>query len=188
MKRWKPIFVVIAVVALIGGVIYGPRAWTVWRFSGVPHVPSVDSDFTNLGHILPSPGAGIARLHLGLAHNFQDKETFKEEVWHSPTFSLHGYRFHEEQWTADAAFRLTAARLLTDSKTFTAYAGPMMCGGYHADFAACLDAPGSPCWFLVCLGCEEVIIFHGNEELICDLDPHAWRELLEAFRAAGGRK
>jgi hypothetical protein len=57
-----------------------------------------------------------------------------------------------------------------------------MCGGYHADFAVMLGGDGKQRWILVCLGCEEVLIRTGDGELICELEPLAYGQLLDAWR------
>lgn len=170
---------------LIPATIYGPRLWTIWRFAGEAHVPSVDRQFGKLPKLLPARGSPLTDLHAGLAHNYQDRKQFTEEVWNSPTLSLHGYRFHAEPWEpADPLFPAIVLGVLTNPDAYRPYGGPKLCGGYHADFAAGFESAETRTWFLVCLGCSEVIIFTDHDELICELEPAAHRALVAAYGKA----
>ena len=61
-----------------------------------------------------------------------------------------------------------------------------MCGGYHADFAVRRESGGESKWFLVCLGCGEVLIYSKDKELVCDLEREAAQRLAEAWKDCQG--
>lgn len=73
---------------------------------------------------------------------------------------------------------------LLDPGSFRPYSGPKLCGGYHADFAACLRASdGTEYWFLVCFGCHEVLCFSGSHELHCEMESDAMVSLEQAWES-----
>lgn len=72
--------------------------------------------------------------------------------------------------------------LLSQQGSFSPYTGPKQCGGYHADFAAKLDFGGKHVWLLVCLGCEEVLIYSDGKELICEVRREVAEKLDDAWR------
>jgi hypothetical protein len=152
------------------------------RFAGNAHVPSVDADFTNLSKVLPPKTASVVEAFPGLPHNHGDSEAFVQELWGSDNQSIHGYRFYSEPLKLSSEFKQVVHDLLTDPSTFTAYGGPKLCGGYHADFAVQFDSSGQQYWFLVCFGCHEVLCFSKGEELISDLDSDAVKALYAAWK------
>lgn len=76
----------------------------------------------------------------------------------------------------------TIVDVLSRTKSYRPYSGPKACGGYHADFAVRLESGGESAWFLVCLGCGEVLIYSKDGELICELDREAERRIEEAWK------
>jgi hypothetical protein len=49
-----------------------------------------------------------------------------------------------------------------------------------------LESRGESTWFLVCLGCGEVLIYSKDKELICDLEREAAKRLSEAWMDCQG--
>lgn len=156
------------------------RTVAMIRFMGSAHRPSLDSDFERLGELLPA-GPVLAGMHAGLPHPYHEKDEFFHELWKGGNQSIHGYRFYKRPEKPSAAVAATFAEVLADSQSFRSYAGPKMCGGYHADFAVRLESGGESTWFLVCLGCGEVLIYSKDRELICDLEPVAETRLRDAW-------
>ena len=165
------------IVALLA---WDGRPLAMIRFIGTAHRPSLNPDFERLEELLPVDPV-FAELHGGLPHPFHDKGEFLRELWKSSNHSIHGYRFYDRPETPSAAVVAELVGVLADRRSFVAYGGPKMCGGYHADFAVRLDSGGESTWFLVCLGCGEVLLYSKDRELICDLEPVAETRLREAW-------
>ena len=185
---WRSTVLLLGAALCAASFLYGPKLWTIVKFAGNAHIPSLDSDFSRLGKILPDPDTPIASLHLGLAHNFNDKDQFIQEVLHERTISYRGYWMHEEEWRPPADFIPIASHILTNATSFGPYRGPKLCGGYHMDFSAAFLTPTGECRMLVCLGCGEVLLFRDGNELICELSTDAEHELLSAYASARGFK
>jgi hypothetical protein len=166
------------IVALLA---WDGRMLAMMRFMGNAHRPSLDSDFERLGELLPA-GPVLAEMHAGLPHPYHDKDEFFHELWKGNNHSIHGYRLYKQPEKPSAAVAATFAEVLADRQSFRPYAGPKMCGGYHADFAVRLESGGESAWFLVCLGCGEVLIYSKDRELICDLEPVAEERIGEAWK------
>ncbi|MEO7676825.1 MAG: hypothetical protein ABIV39_08705 [Verrucomicrobiota bacterium] len=97
----------------------------------------------------------IGKVLKGLPHNYFNEKKFVHELWNSSNISIHGYRFYKTPLESNKEFESVLYSLMTDQKSFTPYLGPKLCGGYHADFAVQFD----DFWYLVCLGCHEVLLF-----------------------------
>jgi hypothetical protein len=185
-KMLRRISKIIAIVLILLGVaaflLRDSRLAAQIRFAGNAHVPSVDADFGNLQKVLPSKSATIVEAFLGLPHNFADTDDFIQELWHSDNRSIHGYRFYSDPIALTDELKQVIHGLFTVQGAFTPYGGPKLCGGYHADFAVrCYDA-GQQYWFLVCLGCHEVLCFTKGEELIIELESNAHKGLVAAWK------
>ncbi len=178
----KILAVVLAILGLAAFLFRDSRLAAQIRFADNAHVPSVDADFSKLHHVTPPKSAKVTEAYPGLPHNFVDDEAFVRELWNSDNRSIHGYRFYSKPLALSADFKLVIHDLFTAEDTFTPYGGPKMCGGYHADFAVRLEDSGRDSWFLVCLGCHEILCFTEGVELICELKPDAYKKLLDAWR------
>ena len=173
----------------VGGVLLLIAALLVWdgrtvamiRFAGNVHEPPLDSDFKQLGEVLPKSGAVLTEMYVGLSHPYFDKEEFVHELWSQPNRSIKGYRFQSQPATTSEVVKSAFVEVLSAGDSFRAYQGPKLCGGYHADFAVKLESGGVATWFLVCLGCGEVLIYSKDKELICELEPVAETRLREAW-------
>lgn len=152
------------------------------RFAGNAHIPSADEDFPRLSEVIPSQTAPLSSLLRGLPHPARKEKEYVRELWTSSNVSVHGYRFYKEPVAISPELREVLAGLLSDPSAFTAYTGPKLCDGYHADFAARFDEPGRTCWVLVCFGCEEVLMYSGRQALICELRPRAYKALYKAWQ------
>jgi hypothetical protein len=177
-RLWRWWYIAIAVV-----VVYAtPRLIATLRFANLAHEPSVSGEFSQLDMLLPPASSTISRFHLGLPHNSLHSASFIRSVWLSFTKSYHGYLFHSEAWQPSPEFSVLTQRILTDKSTFRAYIGPKLCGGFHADFAVILNAPDGTTEFMVCLGCQEVLIFAPGGECIVELNEEPYRLLKEAWK------
>lgn len=165
------------IVALLA---WDGRALAMIRFMGIAHRPSLNPEFERLEELLPADPVFV-ELHGGLPHPFHDKSEFARELWKSRNQSIHGYRFYQRPETPSAAVAAAFTEVLANRDSFTPYAGPKMCGGYHADFAVRLGSRGESTWFLVCLGCGEVLLYSKDRNLVCDLEPIAETRLREAW-------
>ena len=177
---------IIAIVLILLGVavflLRDSRLAAQIRFAGNAHVPSVDADFSNLHKVVPSKSASIVEALSGLPHNFSDSEDFVQELWHSDNRSIHGYRFYSDPIALTDELKQVIHDLFTTQGTFTPYGGPKLCGGYHADFAVRFDDAGQQYWFLVCLGCHEVLCYAKGEELVIELESTAYKALVAAWK------
>lgn len=174
--------VLLLIVALL---VWDGRTVAMIRFMGIAHRPSLNHEFENLEELLPGEPV-LAEMRGGLPHPFHDKSEFARELWKSSNQSIHGYRFYQRPERPSAAVVAVLVGVLADKRSFVAYGGPKMCGGYHADFAVRLESCGESNWFLVCLGCEEVLIYSKDKELICDLEREAAQKLSEAWMDCQG--
>jgi hypothetical protein len=162
--------------------LISPRILTIIRFSGKAHVPQVHSDFTALPHVAPTAGAKITHVYQGLPHNYFDSD-FNRAVLLTHNFTLHGYPFYSDKLTPDANTLDLVAKRLKDNSAYSSYSGPKLCGGYHADFVARFLDDNRRVDVLVCLGCEEVLLFSSDgNELICELTEQAHNELVSLFK------
>jgi hypothetical protein len=173
-------WVCVLLLLIVALLVWDGRALAMVRFMGNAHRPSLDSDFQLLEELLPARPV-LAEMHAGLPHPYHEKDEFFHELWDGGNLSIHGYRFYRQPEKSSPAVAATFADVLSDRRSFTPYAGPKMCGGYHADFAVRLESRGESTWFLVCLGCGEVLIYSKDRELICDLEPVAETRLREAW-------
>lgn len=168
------------VLLMIALLAWDGRTFAMLRFVGNAHQPSLNSDFERLEKLLPVEPV-FAELHAGLPHPFFDKDEFVHDLWKTSNHSVQGYRFYKRSETPSSEVVATFLDVLADKRSFTGYAGPKMCGGYHADFAVKLESGGEAARFLVCLGCGEVLIYSNDLGLICDLEPVAENRLRDAW-------
>lgn len=184
----KVVKIAVTVILVLGVallLLWDSRLGVQLRFAGFAHLPSVDSDYGNIAEIVPSKESQVVEMFGGLPHNYSDREAFADELWNSENHSIHGYRFYSTPVKFSEDFRRIALEVFTEESTFTPYAGPKLCGGYHADFAVRLDDHGQRHWFLVCFGCHEVLCFTKGAELISDLHPAAYKKLRSAWDLGG---
>ena len=162
--------------------VWDGRTVAMIRFAGNVHEPSLDSDFKQLDELLPKPGAVLAEMYVGLPHPYGDKDEFVRELWSQPNRSIKGYRFQRQPASPSEVVKSAFVEVLSPGESFRAYQGPKLCGGYHADFALKLESGGVATWFLVCLGCGEVLIYSKDTELICELSYEAELRLEEIWK------
>ena len=184
MGKWrrKIIYALAILLVIAAALAWDGRAVAHVRFAGDAHRPSLNHDFSRLATVLPGGTPALTELYRGLPHPFHDRETFARELWTTSNRSIHGYRFYKQPGSPSAAVRSTMVDVLSKKKSFRAYGGPKMCGGYHADFAVKLEDGGNSTWFLVCLGCGEVLIYSKGKELICEFEKEAELGLKEAWK------
>lgn len=180
-RKRRRIIVLLLLIGLIGGYV-APRLVTTVRFFGTAHEPSVDGEFTDFENLLPEPDSTPIKFHAGLPHNFFDKSSFIRAVWLSRTKNFHGYRFFSKKWLPSGEFTDVVAQVLTDPKSFRAYRGPKLCGGYHADFLAQFETSQGKHTFLVCLGCHEVIVVSSRGSKIVELSTQSYDILFAAWK------
>ncbi len=178
----KIVVIVLLALVAVAFLFRDSRLAAQIRFAGSPHVPSIDADYRRLSDVVPSKAASIINVFPGLPHNYWGEEAFIRELWNSENQPIHGYRFYSKPLSFSEEFRRVVHDLFTEEKTFVPYRGPKKCGGYHADFAVLLDDAGEHYWFLVCLGCHEVLCFTDQAELICELDSAAYKKLSTAWK------
>lgn len=183
MKKWRKRlgYFTAGLVLLAALLAWEGRAIAMIRFTGKAHTPLVDRNFTKLASLLPQAGPVLGEMYEGLPHPKWDRNEFLSELWTSSNQSIQGYRFYKRPAAPSASVQATLLDVLARKEFFQPYPGPKMCGGYHADFAVRLESHGKSTWFLVCLGCHEVIVHADGKELICDLERHAARRLEEAW-------
>lgn len=162
--------------------VWDGRTVAMIRFAGEVHEPHLDSDFKQLDELLPKSGAVLAEMYVGLPHPYGEKDEFVRELWSQPNRSIKGYRFQRQPATPSEVMKSAFVEVLSARESFRAYQGPKLCGGYHADFAVKLESGGVATWFLVCLGCGEVLIYSEDKELICELVREAELRLEDIWR------
>jgi len=172
------------VVALVVGSWYAvPRAITTIRFAGDAHIPTLSGDYSGFSAMLPVQNLQISKLHLGLPHNYSERNAFLRSVWLTPTRSFFGYRFQSKVWEASENFRTIAQGIFTDPEAFRPYIGPKLCGGFHADFLARYEDGSEQFTFMVCFGCHEILVFTPSGRRIVELNDWAYAKLSAAWQA-----
>lgn len=183
MKKWrKRLGYFIAGLLLLAALLaWEGRAIAMLHLLGGIHLTSPDPDFRKLESRLPLDSPTLAEMYEGLPHPYWDKAGFARELWTTSNQSIAGHRFYKKLARPSPEVQAVLLDVLNRKESFEPYPGPKMCGGYHADFAVRLESHGKSTWFLVCLGCHEVIVHADGKELICDLERHAARRLEEAW-------
>ena len=175
---------IIAMVFLVAAAgIRNTRLGAQLRFSGKIHEPKVDINFLKIGKFIPSEDASIEEFYFGLPHPWGAEEEFEDELWNIENQSICGYRFYSKPGEPTPKIRAEVSRIFTSEANFEAYSGWKLCGGYHADFAVKFRDDSGEYWFLVCMGCSEVIGYTKNRKLFFELDDdsyYAFRELWKA--------
>jgi hypothetical protein len=184
MKKWrKRIGWAFAVLLLLAALLaWEGLAVAMIRFAGNAHEPRLNSDFKVLAELLPNAGSLLTEMYIGLSHPYAEKDEFVRELWSQSNRSINGYRFHQKPASPSASVKSELVAVLSNMESFRPYQGPKLCGGYHADFAVRLDSDGVSTWFLVCLGCGEVLIYSNDKQLICELKREAELQLEETWR------
>lgn len=184
MKRWgRWLKWVCGLLLLIAALLaWDGRALAMIRFAGNVHEPRLDSDFKQLEELLPKSDVVVAEMYVGLPHPYGEKDEFVRELWSQPNRSIKGYRFQRQPATPSEVVKTALVEVLSARESFRAYQGPKLCGVYHADFAVKLESGGVATWFLVCLGCGEVLIYSKDKELICELVREAELRLEDIWR------
>ncbi len=152
------------------------------RFTKQAHVPGLNDDFKLLPELLPQSRAVLTELRTGLPHPYAEPNAFVRDLWLKPNRSIKGYRFYKRQADPTEPVRAVMVDLLSKQGSFSPYTGPKQCGGYHADFAVKLEFGSKHVWLLVCLGCEEVLIYSEGKELICEVRQEVAKKLEDAWR------
>ncbi|MEO6183695.1 MAG: hypothetical protein ABIP71_11485 [Verrucomicrobiota bacterium] len=176
-KKQKIVIAVLLALVLVAFFMRDSRLVAQWRFAGDAHVPKLNSNFADLPKVVSSKNQKIGKIVRGLPHNFNDEDEFVRDLWNSENVSIHGYRFYKEPLQSTPEFESILHSVMTSQKSFRPYGGPKMCGGYHADFAAQFEDS----WFLVCLGCHEILCYSKKAQLICEFDKTAYQSLSTAW-------
>jgi hypothetical protein len=182
MKRWRKRlgYLTAGLLFLAALLAWEGRAIAMLHLLGGIHLPAPDPDFAKLESRLPLDSPSLAEMYEGLPHPREAGE-FARELWTTSNQSIAGHRFYKKPARPSPEVQAVLLDVLNRKESFEPYPGPKMCGGYHADFAARLESGGKSIWFLVCLGCHEVIIQADGKEMICDLESRAARRLEEAW-------
>lgn len=182
-KRRRRFGYTVAALLLIGALLaWDGRVAAMIRFVRDAHEPGLGADFGSLEKMLPGEEPDLPEMYAGLPHPFFQESEFIWKLWTTSNRSIHGYRFYRKPITPSAAVQTTIVGILSKKESYRAYRGAKACGGFHADFAARLESGGKSTWFLVCLGCGEVLVYSDEGALICELERDAERRLDEAWK------
>ena len=173
---------VLVVLLVAGFVLWDTRLGAQLRFSGQIHEPRIDADFGKVDDFIPSEKANMTAFFFGLPHPGSEEEDFKHELWNSQNQSICGYRFYSEQSEPTAEIPSEIFRIFTTVGDFQPYGGKKLCGGYHADFAVKFEKDSREYWFLVCMGCSEVVAYSKGKKLFFELSDEAYYPLRELWK------
>ena len=128
--------------------------------------------------------AGQLDLYEGLPHQFFDPKQVEEEKQRKQTVTLHGFPFYATplEVSEDDAAKLRG--LLADERSFMQWRGEKKCGGFHPDYLAEFRVGKSVYRFLICFGCNEIMVFGPDRSLRCDFQGAGQQlaELLMKYR------
>jgi len=180
LSRGKKI--VLSILSLVLLFYSAPRLLSMVTFLGA-HKPSLSKEFHSIDKILPSESATVSHLRVGLPHSFQDRSSFYAALWFTNSYSYDGYLFKERKVNTSKKFNDVTTAILTSIDSFEPYAGPKLCGGYHADYMFTLTEAGEDYHFMVCFGCHEVLIYTPSGSRIVDLDREAYNKLRDIWQS-----
>jgi hypothetical protein len=72
---------------------------------------------------------------------------------------------------------LSLTSTVRNYKSFAAYAGGKMCGGFHPDANIQIKTANTAISMLICFGCSEARIISGDVDRMVELEPHAYSTL-----------
>ena len=186
-RKMKRCILVTAGIVLVGVLAAGFILWDTrfgaeTRFSGRTHEPRIDSNFEKITGFIPSDKAEMTAFFFGLPHPYSEEEEFKHELWNSDNQSICGYRFYSEQSEPTTEITAEILRIFTSVDNFHPYGGQKLCGGYHADFAVKFVEDSKEYWFLVCMGCSEVVAYSDGNKLFFELGGEAYYPFRELWK------
>ena len=107
-------------------------------------------------------------LYEGLPHQLSQKKQLTHELKTKSTVKRYGFDFYTTplEMSEKDATKLTA--LLSDPKSFNEFQ-PKWCGIFHPDFSVVYGKGKEATEIHLCLGCYEVLAFHKDIAVHCDL-------------------
>src|SRR5215211_6479570 len=119
-------------------------------------------------------------LYEGLPHQAWEAELLKKELEAKETITVHGFPFYERPLPVAALDVEELRRLSAARESFSPYAGPKACGGYHPDY--CLSWKDGEVTYelLICFSCHEMKFYGPKHEALADIRKDAF-ERFEAI-------
>ncbi len=87
------------------------------------------------------------------------------------------YFFYKEPLNLSEDDEIAVSATIGSFRSFGAYAGGKMCGGFHPDANIQIKTSQQTIQVLVCFGCAEAKFIVGDEELLVDLEDDAYNTL-----------
>lgn len=170
-------------IALILAVLMVLAAWRVWPMVPIYSLSNLDvsHDYSQLAGLLP-PEKEVQLALNGFSHPLIEIDELWLEVVFQPRKIIHGHAFSPKKIEGEMVNQIAA--IMSEQSTYNEWLGEKACGGFHADYYLRWEA-GDEVWeVLLCMGCHEVILFHGEKSLRCDLSQEAGKRLQEIIEDA----
>jgi hypothetical protein len=119
-------------------------------------------------------------LYEGLPHQGWEADLLKKELATKRTVTIRGFPFYERPLSVAAADVEELRRLCAAADSFSTYAGPKACGGYHPDYCLSWKDGATTYELLICFGCHEMKFFDPKHEELVDIRKDAF-ERFEAI-------
>lgn len=140
--------------------------------------PAVSVDFSHLSELLTGiQKTGAILVYEGLPSQFWEPQSRNKELGQKETLDVHGYPVYDQpQPTAGTdADQLTA--LFSAGESYQPYSPSKKCGGFTAEYCVEWTTGETTTHVLICLECDEAMLFGPKAELHCSLSPTAAQRL-----------
>jgi len=130
--------------------------------------------------------ASSLTLFEGLPHQEREPDQLKNELATKKTVRIHDYPFYEQPLALAPEDLEPLRRLSAAAETYSSYAGPKRCGGYHPDYGLAWKDGDSTYHLLICFGCQEMKLFGPKQELLADIRSDSFKQfesILKKYRA-----
>jgi hypothetical protein len=119
-------------------------------------------------------------LYEGLPHQAWEGELLKQELAAKRTVTIHEFPFYQRPLPVASADVEELRGLSAAVDSFSSYAGPKLCGGFHPDYCLSWKDGATTYELLICFGCHEMKFYGPKHEALADIRKDAF-ERFEAI-------
>lgn len=113
-------------------------------------------------------------VHEGLPHQSDERELLQQELKRGDVTKIAKFPFYTP---ARPAMTARLQELLADPKNLGEWRGGGLCCVFHPDYCVSWSVDGKTFSALICLGCHEVILVEGNQQLHYKLEDRAYESI-----------
>lgn len=142
--------------------------------------PAVNTDFARLPELLAGvQKTGSVVVYTGLPSQFWEPQLRNQELLRNETLDIHGHPVYDEPQDPSSADseQLTSLFSTKDSYQPLSPAKGKKCGGFTAEYCVEWTNGDATTQILVCLECNEAMLFDPQSELYCNLSPDLTQRL-----------